>query len=89
MGALPAHLVQSLSHVAATPACLTCRLAALLDGCEPPENMQRCFANNYDIEARKKMGAAALSDCSELFGCRAAVTFSRPGESFLRATGCQ
>jgi hypothetical protein len=29
-----------------------CRLAALLDGCEPPENMQRCFANNYDIEAR-------------------------------------
>ncbi|KAI7845564.1 hypothetical protein COHA_000854 [Chlorella ohadii] len=26
------------------------RLAALLDGIEPPENMKRCFANNYDIE---------------------------------------
>ncbi len=29
------------------------RLAALLDGIEPPENMKRCFANNYDIEVRQ------------------------------------
>lgn len=28
----------------------TCRLAALLDGVDPPENMRRCFANNYDLE---------------------------------------
>ena len=28
------------------------RLAALLDGIEPPENMSRCFANNYDVEVR-------------------------------------
>ncbi|KAK2076928.1 hypothetical protein QBZ16_005156 [Prototheca wickerhamii] len=26
------------------------RLAALLDGVEAPENMPRCFANNYDVE---------------------------------------
>ena len=26
------------------------RLAALLEGIDPPENMIRCFANNYDIE---------------------------------------
>ncbi|PSC74649.1 membrane-bound O-acyltransferase isoform X1 [Micractinium conductrix] len=26
------------------------RLAALLDGVDPPENMRRCFANNYDLE---------------------------------------
>ncbi|KAL4515794.1 hypothetical protein Ndes2526A_g00501 [Nannochloris sp. 'desiccata'] len=28
----------------------TFRLAALLEGIDPPENMVRCFANNYDIE---------------------------------------
>lgn len=26
------------------------RLAALLGGVDPPENMRRCFANNYDLE---------------------------------------
>lgn len=26
------------------------RLGALLDNVDPPENMRRCFANNYDIE---------------------------------------
>lgn len=26
------------------------RMVALLDGIDPPENMKRCFANNYDIE---------------------------------------
>lgn len=26
------------------------RLVALVDGMEPPENMKRCFANNYDVE---------------------------------------
>lgn len=29
------------------------RLAALLEGVEPPDNMRRCFANNYDIEVRR------------------------------------
>lgn len=29
-----------------------CRLAALLGGVDPPENMQRCFANNCDLEVR-------------------------------------
>jgi D-alanyl-lipoteichoic acid acyltransferase DltB (MBOAT superfamily) len=28
----------------------TFRAAALLEGIDPPENMVRCFANNYDIE---------------------------------------
>jgi D-alanyl-lipoteichoic acid acyltransferase DltB (MBOAT superfamily) len=28
----------------------TFRLSALLEGINPPENMVRCFANNYDIE---------------------------------------
>jgi protein-cysteine N-palmitoyltransferase HHAT len=28
----------------------TFRLSALLEGIDPPENMVRCFANNYDIE---------------------------------------
>lgn len=28
----------------------TFRLGALLEGIDPPENMMRCFANNYDIE---------------------------------------
>lgn len=27
-----------------------CRLASLMEGIDPPENMLRCFANNYDIE---------------------------------------
>lgn len=35
---------------------LACRLAALADGIEPPENMKRCFANNYDIEVRTCFG---------------------------------
>jgi protein-cysteine N-palmitoyltransferase HHAT len=26
------------------------RLAALAEGVDPPENMRRCFANNYDVE---------------------------------------
>lgn len=26
------------------------RLAALAEGIFPPENMRRCFANNYDVE---------------------------------------
>lgn len=29
-----------------------CRLAALADGQDPPENMRRCFAANYDVEVR-------------------------------------
>ena len=33
-----------------------CRLAALADGIDPPENMRRCFANNYDIEVRAETG---------------------------------
>ena len=34
-----------------TSPCAFCRrLAALLDGVDPPENMRRCFANNYDVE---------------------------------------
>lgn len=34
------------------------RLAALLDGIDPPENMRRCFANNYDIEVRAQCACA-------------------------------
>lgn len=46
-----------------------CRLAALLDGIDPPENMRRCFANNYDIEVNGTLAVpvmvhAGLSACS-------------------------
>lgn len=27
-------------------------LAAMLEGVVPPDNMRRCFANNYDVEVR-------------------------------------
>ena len=39
------------THVpCAPPCCAAARLAALLDGVDPPENMRRCFADNCDIE---------------------------------------
>lgn len=30
----------------------TFRLVALVEGLDPPENMVKCFANNYDVEVR-------------------------------------
>lgn len=38
----------STQRAPAAPA--THRLAALVAGVAPPENMRRCFANNYDVE---------------------------------------
>ena len=35
------------------------RLAALAAGTDAPENMRRCFANNYDVEVR----AVACDPC--------------------------
>ena len=36
------------------------RLAALAAGVDPPENIRRCFANNYDIEVRTPAQALSL-----------------------------
>lgn len=66
MHARPAHPA-SLANCCAAPHRTRGRLAALADGIEPPENMRRCFANNYDIEVGRcctGMGGASfkLSD---------------------------
>ena len=43
------------------------RLAALAAGMDAPENIRRCFANNYDIEASLQQMAVeaqtVLADC--------------------------
>jgi len=43
-------LMLHATYMYAWPLLCTLRLAALLDGIDPPENMRRCFANNYDLE---------------------------------------
>ena len=58
------------------------RLAALLEGLEPPDNMRRCFANNYDIEVRASvLGLEVVVRASlVLFGAwpRCWTAWSRP-----------
>lgn len=36
------------------------RLASLAAGVDAPENIRRCFANNYDIEVRSPAGRVWL-----------------------------
>ena len=44
------------------------RLAALLDGVEAPENMPRCFANNYDVEVTSMRGEGFdIRDARDMF----------------------